>query len=254
MNGLHSDVLRPFLARLTVRSILTDEEQQAVLDLPGTLAIIDGRRDFVHLREEVRHSCLVVSGLVARFNQTSSGARQITGLHLPGEMPDLFSAVRPVGIGGLMALCDTRILRVPHTAIQALAARHPAVAEAFWRDCILDAAILAEWVVNVGKRSGEVRLAHLFCEMALRYGHSIDVATGYGFPLSQEQLGEAASLTGVHVNRCLRSLREMGLLIFKGGRVQILNWEALVRFGDFDATYLVADTAPNRQQRYTSAA
>jgi hypothetical protein len=108
-------------------------------------------------------------------------------------------------------------------------------------------------VVNVGKRGGEVRLAHLFCEMALRYGGAIDVTTDFAFPLSQEQLGDAASLTGVHVNRCLRSLREMELLTFKGGRVQILNWTGLVKFGDFDPTYLIADTAPNRQQRYTSA-
>jgi CRP-like cAMP-binding protein len=246
--------LQLFLDRLTERSFLTDEEQQAILTLPNHLIEVRSKQDFVHINEEIPYSCLIVTGMAGRVGQTVAGARQITAFHIPGDMADLHSAVRPVGIGGLTALCDTTILRVPHTAIRQLAARYPAVAEAFWRDCMLDAAVLMQWVVNVGRRDARTRIAHILCEMSIRSGGDREVVLDYAFPVTQEQLADAAALTGVHVNRSLKSLRNEELVTIKGGRVQIHDWERLTEVGEFDANYLVADTAPARQKRLIDAA
>lgn len=46
----------------------------------------------------------------------------------------------------------------------AVAARYPAVAQAFWRDCTVDAIVAAEWIANVGRRDARTRLAHLICD------------------------------------------------------------------------------------------
>ena len=239
--------LQLFVDRLLDRSLLTDEEQQAILNLPATATEVRKKHDFVGLDEEISHSCLVVSGMVGRFGQTRNGTRQITAFHVPGDMADLHSAVRPIGLGGLNALCETTILRIPHIAIRKLAARYPAIAEAFWRDCLLDAAVLMQWVVNVGRRDAATRLAHIFCEMAVRSARDREALTDYAFPVTQEQLGEAAALTGVHVNRSLKVLS--GLATIKAGRVAIHDWKGLTRAGDFDARYLTADTGPERQKR-----
>lgn len=245
---------RPFLDRLTARSILSDEEKQAILNLPAHPVQVRAKQDFVHINEVTSYSCLVVSGLVARIGQTAAGARQITALHIPGDMPDLSSTVRPVGVGGLTALCDSTILRVPHAAIRELMARYPAIAEAFWRDTMLDSAILVQWVINVGRRDARTRLAHILCEMSIRYGPDRQVLAEYDFPITQEQLGDAAALTSVHVNRSLKSLREDGSVTIRGGRVRIADWERLARIGDFEPSYLVADTGPERQKRLLCAA
>ncbi|WP_260597179.1 Crp/Fnr family transcriptional regulator [Sphingomonas endolithica] len=244
--------LQPFVDRLTIRSILNEEERQAILALPTQEVLLRSRLDYLHVNEETSHAALVVSGMIARFGQTSDGARQLTAFHLPGDMADLLSAVRPIGIGGMNALCETVILRVPHAAIRALAARYPSIAEALWRDCMLDAAILMEWVVNVGRRNAQTRIAHIFCEMAIRAGHNRKAVQEYAFPVTQEQLGDAASLTGVHVNRTLRALRDVVTLI--NGTVRIHDWAKLTRVGDFDATYLTADTGPDQQKRLPAAA
>jgi CRP-like cAMP-binding protein len=238
-----------FVERLTARSILSDEEKLAILALPTSLVRLRARQDFVHINEEVAHSCYVVSGLVARVGQTATGARQITAFHIPGDVPDLNSAVRPIGVGGLTALCDTTILRIPHHAIRTLLARYPAIAEAFWRDTMLDAAILMQWVINVGRRDARTRLAHLLCEMSIRFGRDREVLPHYAFAVTQEQLGDATALTPVHVNRSLKTLRDQGLLTIKSGAVWIHDWKGLARMGDFESTYLVADTAPHRQKR-----
>ena len=241
--------LQSFVDRLTARSALTANERQAILQLPVRSARITARRDFVQEDAQISYSCLIVSGLVGRFGQVNSGTRQITALHIPGDMADLHSAVRPIGIGGLHALTDTTILKVPHDEIRRLAARFPAVAEALWRDCMLDAAVLMQWVVNVGQRNAKTRLAHIFCEMAVRYGADRSALAEFAFPITQEQLGEATGLTAVHVNRTLKWLRDAELATLRSGVVTVYDWPKLARAAEFDPAYLIADTGTDRQRR-----
>ncbi|WP_260596626.1 Crp/Fnr family transcriptional regulator [Sphingomonas endolithica] len=234
------------------RSVLTEEEEQAILALPTQEVVLRSRQDYLHIGQKTSYACLVIEGMIGRFGQTSDGTRQITAFHVPGDMADLLSIVRPLGIGGLNALCETVILRVPHSALRAVAARYPAIAEAFWRDCMLDAAILMEWVVNVGRRNAQTRIAHIFCEMSIRSGRDREALQAYAFPITQEQLGDAASLTGVHVNRTLKALRDVVTLT--NGMVHIHDWVKLTRIGDFDSTYLVGDTFAERQKPLWAAA
>ena len=247
---LQNHDLQPFLDRLTGRSRLSETEQQAVLALPTHTAQVAPNRDFVRLDERVDHACVVVEGVVGRFTQTAEGARQITALHIAGDAPDLHSVVLPKDRSALQALSTTTILRIPHTALRAIAARYPAVAEAFWRDCSVDAAITAQWVVNVGRRDARTRMAHLLCEMAVRSGaKSLDGEVAYAFPLTQSHLADATGLTPVHVNRTLKALAAEGLVIVSGRRVRILEWEKLATVGEFDPEYLQADLKPEERLR-----
>lgn len=236
-----------FLKRLTSRSALTTDEQRAVLALPGEATQVRPNRDFVPLAKRVDHSCLVVSGIVGRFKQDRDGRRQITMFHIPGDMCDLHSVVEPVATSALQALSNATILKVPHAPIRAAAAKYPALSLALWRDCMVDAAILAEWVMNVGRRDARERVAHLLCEMAIRLG-AIDQGEGVAFdlPITQTHLADATSLTAVHVNRTLQSLRGDGLIDWKSGRVHVHKWRELVDVAQFDSTYLFANMRPMR--------
>ncbi len=234
--------------------MLSDEEQQAILNLPTHAAQVQANRDFVRLGEVVDHACLIVGGLVGRFGQNAEGARQITAFHITGDMADLHSVVQPKGTSALQAMSTATIVRVPHRAIRAIAARYPAIAEALWRDCMVDASILSQWVVNVGRRDAKTRMAHLLCEMAVRYRATRQSgAVLFKFPLTQTHLADATGLTPVHVNRTLKSLREDGVAIVSSGTVQILRWEELTRLGDFDRTYLQADIKPDERIRIVEA-
>jgi len=236
--------LRLFLARLSSRSELDTSEQDALLSLPGALVDVPPNRDFVRMGEVVSHACLVVDGLTGRFGQTRSGERQITSLHIPGDMVDLHSAVVPKAPAALMALCKTQILKVPHAALLEISRKHPRIAEAFWRDCVVDGAISAQWVINVGRRDSQTRLAHLLCEMAVRYNEiSEDHPVSFHFPATQAQLGDATGMTSVHLNRTLRALREKGLVEQQKSLISIPRWSALTKFAEFDSTYL-ALTSP----------
>jgi CRP-like cAMP-binding protein len=242
--------LQRFLDRLTARSVLSAEEQQAILDLPGHTGQVEANRDFVDLNEVTEYACLVVSGIAARFGQNAEGGRQITALHIPGDMADLHSVVQPAAGSALQAVSAGTIMRIPHWSIRAAAARHPALAEALWRDCMVDAAILSQWVVNVGRRDAKSRIAHLLCEVAWRFRVEPNVAESFfSFPLTQAQLGDATGLTCVHVNRVLKSLRQDGLVKVGNRMAHIFDWNGLAQVGDFDPTYLQTQIRPEERLR-----
>ena len=239
MNLYDPNPLQPFVDKLVSRSQLDAAEQQAILALPGRPAQIETNRDFVRLGERVDHACFVVAGLVGRFGQNRNGSRQITAVHIPTDMVDLHSVVAPDACSALQALSVATILRVPHEALRAVARRYPAIAEAFWRECVVDAAVLAEWVVNVGRRDARTRLAHLLCEIACRVeGAGEKVGFVVPFPATQTHMADMTGLTSVHVNRSLRALRNDNVVEVRDRMIHIQDWQRLVEIGDFDGDYL----------------
>ena len=253
MPRVHTD-LQPFLDRLTSRFVLTEQEQQAVLHLPRHAEQVRSNRDFVRLGERVHHSCLVVEGMVGGFGQNSNGARQITSFFVPGDMADLQSVVQPRPTTALQALSVATILKIPHAAIREAAALFPAVAAALWRDCMVDSSVLAQWVVNIGRRDARSRIAHLLCEVAVRLKAapaSVDVV--FPFSVTQTQVADATGLTPVHVNRTIMSLRNDNLVTIRGHTVWIHDWEALAEIADFDPEYLQVDVKPGQRMRIAEA-
>lgn len=246
--------LQRFVNRLLSRSLLTSDEQDAILDLPCHFATVKANRDFVGLREYVDHVSLIVDGIVGRFDQNRDGLRQITALHLPGDMANLHSVVQPRATSALQALSVATILRIPHDALRAATARRPALAEALWRDSMVDASILAQWVVNVGRRDARARIAHLLCEVATRLG-APNGQNGFrfAFAVTQFQIADATGLTSVHVNRILRSLRESGLADVRNREVRVLDWRGLIDAGDFDRNYLQTEIRPEDKLRILEA-
>lgn len=229
----------PFAQRLASHSRLSPEEQAAILDLRFQPMHVNANQDFVQQDETVTNSCFVLAGLVGTFGQNRRGERQITSVFLSGDMIDLYTVVVPQAPASIQALTPTTILKVPHSELRNLAARHPGIAEAFWRECVIGATIISEWVTNVGRRDARSRLAHVFCEIACRSGwQPVDNEYVFDFPITQNHLADMLGLTPVHVNRTLKGLREDRLLELQHRTVKILNWERLSQIGDFDPAYL----------------
>jgi CRP-like cAMP-binding protein len=254
MSLLDPSPLQPFLTKLTSRSTLDTDGQRAILALPAHPAQIKTNRDFVRLGERVDHSCFVVEGLIARFGQNREGSRQITAVHIPTDMIDLHSVVAPDACSALQALTVSTILRVPHAALREAARRHPAIAEAFWRECVVDAAVLAEWVVNVGRRDAMSRMAHLLCEVACRVESAGRAANDrFDFPATQTHVADMLGLTPVHVNRTFQRLKAERLIRIEHRTVHVVDWEGLAFLGDFDAGYLrIAPSQVPGRRRWTN--
>jgi CRP-like cAMP-binding protein len=229
-----------FLTRLKLRSELTAEAQHAILKLKSRPVRTPARQDIVMPGQTLDHACLVVSGLLGRFDQVLDGNRQITAVYVPGDMCDIHSVVAPTTAWGLTALSATETLQVPHVALKALVADYPEIGMAFWRDTTTDASILAKWISSLGRKSAIARLSHLLCEMGLRLELAgAGTRTSYAFDITQEQLGNMLGMTAVHVNRMLLSLRTDSIVTMRGHRVEINDWDRLAAVGEFDPNFLL---------------
>lgn len=241
MNDAHH-ALSLWLDRLLLRSTLDEAERQAILALPGTLEPVRANRDFVRLGERVDSACLIAAGLAGRFGQTRDGERQMTALHIPGDMADLHSVMLPKAATALQSVGDSLIYKVPHAAIHALAGQSLRLAEAFWRDCMVDAAVLSQWALVNARLSAKGRVAHLLAEMACRFakGDCNDGAV-FDWTLTQTTLADTTGLTPVHVNRTLRSIREDGAAHIADRQLRVLDWKRLCALGEFDPRYLTLE-------------
>jgi len=96
-----------------------------------------------------------------------------------------------------------------------------------------------EWIVNVGQRSAQERIAHLLCEMFLRL-ESVGLTDGFScaFPPTQTDIADATGLTPVHVNRTIQELRRTGLIVLENQKLAILDMQALQSLALFNPEYL----------------
>src|SRR3954463_12477450 len=97
-----------------------------------------------------------------------------------GKNPDLQSLHLHVMDHDLTTLSRCTVGLIPHDALRTLTRERPTVAEALWRETLIDAAVFREWIGNVGRRAAVVRLAHLLAEIGTRL-QAMDLAPGDRF-------------------------------------------------------------------------
>jgi len=234
--------LQNFVGRLAALSPLSNEDAAVLLRLPVETTRLRGNSDILAPGETHDWACLVVSGIVARFVQLRDGSRQYTAFHMPGDMADIHRVATAAAGSALQTLSTAIIIRVSAKELKAAALASPAITRAFWAYAAVDAALLSQWVVNLGRRDAKSRMAHFLCEIGIRSEQSgLGDRTDFILDASQAQIGDALGLTPVHVNRTLKSLKESKLVSTDGRIIRVLNWPALAALGDFDPTYLQLD-------------
>ena len=108
-------------------------------------------------------------------------------------------------------------------------------------------AIRLERIVSLGRRDATRRTAHLLLEFGERLQPNSDAAeVEYNCPLTQADLADCLGMTAIHINRTLRELREMGMLVFKGGSVTIFHRNRVAAFAEFNPAYLKRPSWPPR--------
>jgi CRP-like cAMP-binding protein len=235
-----SDVVPAALVRrLRTTSAVTDEDIKAVDALPFSVREYPAERNIVGDGQRATECCLIIKGFCARSKTTSEGRRQILSIHIPGEIPDLMSLHLHVMDHDLSTLTPCTLGFINHDALRLLHRRQPNLADMFWRDTLIDAAMFREWIVNVGQRPAPARLAHVIVELRERL-KVIGRVNGASFemPLTQEQIGEALGITAVHANRVIKQLRQDGVVELHRGRVTVLDEGKLLELAGFDDRYL----------------
>ena len=228
-----------FVAKLRSRQALGEEDEKLLRQAGWVHRRFTRHEVIVRAGEPLDHVHLLLSGFAARAQEDSSSARQIVGIGIPGDLVDIHGAVLSRTEQELVALSVCEVAMLPHAEIRALTRQSAAIQLIFWLQAAVDHAIQRAWIQALGTKRGTAKLAHIFCEMQLRLG-LVGIATQMGFPLplSQQELADYAGMTHVHLNRCLKELREAGLLSFAQGWAKVEDWDGLKALARFDEAYL----------------
>jgi CRP-like cAMP-binding protein len=129
------------------------------------------------------------------------------------------------------------VVDIPNERILELLQR-PTLSLALWCAALVDAAVLREWLVNVGQRRAGQRLAHVLCELLLRLRIVGLAKNSYDLPLSQKDLADTIGVSNVHLNRVLQHLRREDLISWKDDFLIIKDIDRLMVFSGFNPNYL----------------
>ena len=227
------------LMKLRARDEISAEEEAAIRGAVSETVELPARKTFVVAGETLRHSTLLLDGLMCRYKDLRDGRRQITELHVPGDFADLHSFTLKRLDHNMMTLTPCRVALVPHERLKTITEEHPHLTRVYWFGTNLDAAIHREWQLSLGKRTALSKIAHLFCELQVRNAISgLATETSYELKITQTDLGESLGLTPVHINRTLKELRMRSLVEFRSGQVTILDKKGLWEVAEFDPAYL----------------
>lgn len=230
----------PLITKLQSIGSLTEQDRALLESLPVISKRLAPHESVVRQGDHPAHSVIVLTGVLARFQELMDGERQVVSFHFKGEMPDLHSIFIGEMDHSLLAITECVVGLVPHADLHRVVAASATLTALLWRETLIDAAIFRQWITNNGRRGALAGTAHLLCELMVR-AKSIGALTPEGtwpMPFTQQQLGDALGLSLVHINRTLKTLREANVAVIERGQLRVLNWDELTRIAGFDPVYL----------------
>jgi CRP-like cAMP-binding protein len=227
------------IRKLETDAELSDEDKSAIARLPLHIKDLRAREDIVREGDHPGSCCLLIDGLLHRYKSLPDGSRVVLSYHIPGELPDLQSLFLRTMDHSLGAVTASQVAFIAHQTLHQLLRDRPSVSFAFWRQSLIDAAIFREWIVNLGARPARARLGHLICEFYERL-QAVGLAKNgeFAFPITQAELGDAAGLSAVHINRSLQELRAEKLIATEARLMKILDLPRLKRVAGYESRYL----------------
>lgn len=236
---IKSHPLERFVCELAQHRPLSAADREAILGLPIRLRKLDAATYLVREGSLPLQCSVLLEGYAFRQKVTGTGSRQIMAICIPGDAVDLQNMFLDVADHALQMLTRGMVVDIQRNDLQALVLSRPTVGAAIIQLTLIEASILREWVVNIGRRDARERVAHLLCEFAVRLeSRGILSSDGFELPMTQEQLADTTGLTPVHVNRVLKALESEGLISRKRRQIQFTDWRALQDVGDFNRQYL----------------
>jgi CRP-like cAMP-binding protein len=228
-----------FVAKLRSRQALTAGDEKLLREAGWIQRRYARHEVIVRAGERIDHCHLLLSGFTARCHVDSTGDRQIVGIGVAGDMLDIHGVVLGRLDQDITALSPCEVATLPHSRLKEMTRLSGEIQKVFWLQAAVEHSIQAAWIQALGAKRGTAKIAHIFCELQLRLA-LVGIATQMGFPmpLSQQEMADYAGMTHVHLNRCLKELREAGLISLASGWAKVLDFEGLKRLARFDESYL----------------
>jgi CRP-like cAMP-binding protein len=232
-------ITTPLTTKLAYSLRLSPKEIAILAGLQKPIQIIRRGREIIAQGQQCNDLFVLLEGTAIRYSVAHDGRRQIFNIVLPGDFIGFPACFFETALFSIGALTDAHVSAVPLSELLALFERHGRLAAILLWQFSCEAAMYAEHLIELGRRSAIERVAHLLLELLTRL-QAIGLAKGssYSMPLTQQVIADVLGLSPAHVNRSLRQLRDEGLVTIAGRTVVINDFHALAALTHFEKSYI----------------
>jgi len=205
---------------------LSDAEGDLLRDLAGAARYHPPYRDLHAAEAPLPPPRMIVAGWAAQYHQLADGQRQIVSLRLPGDFVAPLGQLRFASTCAVAAL--TELETVDAQPLANAGPAHPSLAHAVRVMAHLEAMLLGDQIVRLGRQTAGGRFAHLMLELHGRLSRvGLAQDDRFAMPLTQHALADVLGFSVVHVNRTLQQLRRDRLLDVRNGMAVLMQRDRL---------------------------
>src|SRR5215831_11583816 len=238
-------VEHPFVARLSRFMQLSAADLRSLELIVEGERIIKKRKDLVVVGDQYRNLCFVKDGYAIRYKVLRNGKRQILNVILPGDVIGFPVSFFDRSIYSIVAVSDLTLNHCPLDAYVGLCYEQPRFGLALSWLAAQEAAIYAEHIVDLGRRTPLERLAHFLLEIHARLlavGRA--EKTSFDLPFSQQIMADVLGLSVPHLNRVMQQLRAEELIISRSHLVEFTDMASLQTLAHYQPLGLVPIPLP----------
>jgi CRP-like cAMP-binding protein len=229
----------PLTAKLARSVSLSPQEMAVLAELQVPMRPVRRHREIITEGRKYAEIYVLLEGIAIRYRVSHDGRRQVLNIVLPGDFIGFPACFFENALFSIVALTDTQVSAVPLSRLLTLFERHRRLAAMLLWQFSCEAAMYAEHLIDLGRRSAVERVAHFLLELLIRLqAIGLAEARSYSLPLTQAVMGDLLGLSVAHVNRSLRQLRDDGLVSIDGRSVAIKDFEGLAAIADFEKSYI----------------
>jgi CRP-like cAMP-binding protein len=240
----------PFVAKLARITKLSPADLNSLEKIVESERLVQKRKDLVVDGDEYRNLCFVKDGYAMRYKLLRNGKRQVLNVVLPGDVIGFPVSFFDRSMYSVIALSDLTFSVCPLDAYVQLCYRLPQFGLALSWLAVQEAAIYAEHIVDLGRRTPVERLAHFILEIHARLlavGRA--EAKSFDLPFSQEVMADVLGLSVPHLNRVMQQLRKEKLIASRSRVVDLVDAAGLQTLAHYQPLNLAAIPLPTGNRR-----
>ena len=196
--------------------------------------LVKKRNDLIVDGDEYRNLCFVKDGYAIRYKLLSNGKRQILNVILPGDVIGFPVSFFDRSMYSVVTVSDLTFSLCSLDAYAQLCYQRPQFGLALSWLAAQEAAIYAEHIVDIGRRTPLERLAHFLLEIhsrLLAVGRAQE--TSFDLPFSQEIIADVLGLSVPHLNRVMQQLRADKLIESRSRLVSLVDVTGLRKLAHY---------------------
>lgn len=209
---------------------LTDTEMAEVRGLACKPVALS--RGVVIRAQGVEPTCvyLLIEGWASASVDLDGGTRQITKVHLPGDLMGTPSMSLTETADTLTALTPVVVAQLPLDRFAHLFAASPRFAMAMFLSAQRERVALMDSLTRIGRTSSLERMGGLLLDLHERLSAAgLAKADRFDLPLRQHEIADVLGITIVHVNRIFKRLEKDGMIRRHRQQIEIVDKKALAR-------------------------